>query len=174
MLRPPGTPPCGSQLTEIFGKTVTGQHCEATLVKHSNGDYDIVYETPGGQNQRIFSNAGFAASQWVPILPARTAVPQFGLPWPRFRSPRIEPDVRISRTHPTITPAGSNRSSHGGDEMAEAFEIACHELVSLDFRCGSIAAVSEARFVTNQAVLYGPTTFVAVRRFHPLHRDRSN
>jgi hypothetical protein len=59
MLRPPGTPPCGSQLTEIFGKTVTGQHCEATLVQHSNGDHDMVYGTPGGQNQRIFSNAGF-------------------------------------------------------------------------------------------------------------------
>ncbi len=33
--------------------------------------------------------------------------------------------------------SGSNRSSHGGDEMAEAFSIACHELVGLDFRCGS-------------------------------------
>ena len=42
------------------------------------------------------------------------------------------------KSHPaTIAPAGSNRSSHGGDEMAEAFGIACHELVSLDFRCGS-------------------------------------
>ncbi len=38
---------------------------------------------------------------------------------------------------PGIAPAGSNRSSHGGDEMAEAFGIACHALVSLDFRCGS-------------------------------------
>ncbi len=33
--------------------------------------------------------------------------------------------------------SGSNRSSHGGDEMAEAFGIACHRLVSFDFRCGS-------------------------------------
>ncbi len=33
--------------------------------------------------------------------------------------------------------SGCNRSSHGGDEMAEAFGTACHELVSLDFRCGS-------------------------------------
>ncbi len=41
------------------------------------------------------------------------------------------------KAHPAIAPAGSNRSSHGGDEMAEAFGIACHELVSLDFRCGS-------------------------------------
>ncbi len=42
------------------------------------------------------------------------------------------------KSHPaTIAPAGSSRSSHGGDEMAEAFGIACHELVSLDFRCGS-------------------------------------
>ncbi len=42
------------------------------------------------------------------------------------------------KSHPaTIAPAGSNRSSHGGDEMAEAFGIACHEWVSLDFRCGS-------------------------------------
>ena len=42
------------------------------------------------------------------------------------------------KPHPaTIAPAGSNRSSHGGNEVAEAFGIACHELVSLDFRCGS-------------------------------------
>ncbi len=42
------------------------------------------------------------------------------------------------KSHPaTIAPAGSNRSSHGGDEMPEAFGIASHELVSLDFRCGS-------------------------------------
>ncbi len=40
-------------------------------------------------------------------------------------------------SHPAIAPAGSNRSSHRGDAMAEAFGIACHELVSLDFRCGS-------------------------------------
>ena len=26
------------------------------------------------------------------------------------------------KAHPTIAPAGSNRSSHGGNEMAEAFE----------------------------------------------------
>ncbi len=45
------------------------------------------------------------------------------------------------KSHPAIAPAGSNRSSHGGDEMAEAFGIACHELVSLDFRCGSKAEV---------------------------------
>ncbi len=48
------------------------------------------------------------------------------------------------KSHPaTIAPAGSNRSSHGGDEMAEAFGIACHELVSLDFRCGSQPEVSD-------------------------------
>ncbi len=41
------------------------------------------------------------------------------------------------KSHPAIAPAGSNRSSHGGDEMAEAFGIACHELVSLHFRFGS-------------------------------------
>ena len=47
------------------------------------------------------------------------------------------------KSHPaTIAPAGSNRSSHGGDEMAEAFGIACHALVSLDFRCGSQPEVS--------------------------------
>ncbi len=45
------------------------------------------------------------------------------------------------KSHPAIAPAGSNRSSHGGDEMAEAFGIACHELVSLDFRCGSQAVI---------------------------------
>ncbi len=32
---------------------------------------------------------------------------------------------------------------HGGDERAEAFRIACHELVSLDFRCGSQPEVSD-------------------------------
>ncbi len=42
------------------------------------------------------------------------------------------------KTHPATGPAGSDRSRHGGDEMAEAFGIAWHELVSLDFRCGSI------------------------------------
>jgi hypothetical protein len=41
------------------------------------------------------------------------------------------------KAHPAIAPAGSNRSSYGGDEMAEAFGKTCHELVSLDFRCGS-------------------------------------
>ncbi len=46
------------------------------------------------------------------------------------------------KSHPaTIAPAGSNRSRHGGDEMAEAFGIACHELMSLDFRCGSTTEV---------------------------------
>ena len=28
--------------------------------------------------------------------------------------------------HPANAPAGSNRSSHGGDEMAEAFGVAGH------------------------------------------------
>ncbi len=47
------------------------------------------------------------------------------------------------KSHPaTIAPAGINRSSHGGDELAEAFGIACLELVSLDFRSGSKAEVS--------------------------------
>ncbi len=41
------------------------------------------------------------------------------------------------KPHPATAPAGSDRSSHGGDEMVEAFGIACHELVSLDFRFGS-------------------------------------
>ena len=44
--------------------------------------------------------------------------------------------------------------------MAEAFGIACHELVSFDFRCGSIAAVDEARFTTYQTVLNGCTPLV--------------
>ena len=34
------------------------------------------------------------------------------------------------KSHPAIAPAGSNRSSHGGDEMAEAFGIVCHALVT--------------------------------------------
>src|SRR5262245_37272425 len=34
------------------------------------------------------------------------------------------------KSHPANAPAGSNRSSHGGNEMAEAFGIARHELVT--------------------------------------------
>src|SRR6476469_5685751 len=30
------------------------------------------------------------------------------------------------KSHPANAPAGSNRSSHGGDEMAEAFGVAGH------------------------------------------------
>ncbi len=42
------------------------------------------------------------------------------------------------KSHPaTIAPAGSNRSSHGGNEVAKASGVEGHELVSLDFRCGS-------------------------------------
>ncbi len=48
------------------------------------------------------------------------------------------------KSHPaTIAPAGSNPSSHGGDEMAEASGVEGHELVSLDFRCGSNSEVSD-------------------------------
>ncbi len=56
------------------------------------------------------------------------------------------------KSQPAIAPAGSNRSIHGGDKMAEAFGTACHELLSLNFRFGSIAAVGEARSVTYQGV----------------------
>ncbi len=58
--------------------------------------------------------------------------------------------------------------------MAEAFGIACHELVSLDFRFGSKADVGEARSVTYQGVLNECMRLVAVRGFQPLRRDRSN
>ena len=44
-------------------------------------------------------------------------------------------------------------------------------LIGLDGRFGSKADLEEARSITYQAVLYGCTTFVAVR---PLHRERSN
>ena len=47
------------------------------------------------------------------------------------------------KSHPAIAPAGSNRSSHGGDEMAEASGVEGHELVSLDFRVGSQPEVSD-------------------------------
>ncbi len=47
------------------------------------------------------------------------------------------------KSHPAIAPAGSKRSSHGGDEMAEAFGIACHELVNLDFRFGSTPVLAD-------------------------------
>ncbi len=70
----------------------------------------------------------------------------FGSSWLAVRTPKCPSWVcavvrrRFSsgcKSYLAIAPAGSNRSSHGGDEMAEAFGIACHELVSLDFRCGS-------------------------------------
>jgi hypothetical protein len=42
------------------------------------------------------------------------------------------------KSHPAfIAPTRSNRSSHGGGEMAEPFDIACREWMSLDFRFGS-------------------------------------
>jgi hypothetical protein len=34
------------------------------------------------------------------------------------------------KSHPATAPAGSNRSSYGGNEMAEAFGDACHKLVT--------------------------------------------
>ena len=41
------------------------------------------------------------------------------------------------KSHPaTIAPAGTNRSSHGGNEVAEASGVEGHELVRRDFRCG--------------------------------------
>jgi hypothetical protein len=47
------------------------------------------------------------------------------------------------KSHPaTIAAAGSNRSNHGENEVAEASGVEGHELVSLDFCCGSIATVS--------------------------------
>jgi hypothetical protein len=42
-----------------------------------------------------------------------------------------------SKFHPANASAGSNRSSHGDDEMAQTIGIPCHEWVSLDFRFGS-------------------------------------
>src|SRR5215813_11067286 len=72
--------------------------------------------------------------------------------WQRYRSRRIETYGRYwgiagmmselgvrrgkaalssgCKSHPANAPAGSNRSSHGGNEMAEAFGIARHELVT--------------------------------------------
>ncbi len=57
------------------------------------------------------------------------------------------------KSHPaTIAPAGSNRSSHGGNEVAEASGVKGHQLVSLDFRSGSCvtsaARVAAARNCT--------------------------
>src|ERR1700745_3698006 len=34
------------------------------------------------------------------------------------------------KPHPATAPAGSNRSSYGGNEVAEAFRLACHEWVT--------------------------------------------
>jgi hypothetical protein len=39
------------------------------------------------------------------------------------------------KSYPGTAPAGSNRSSHGGDEMAEAFGVAGHVLVTAQV-CG--------------------------------------
>ena len=56
------------------------------------------------------------------------------------------------KSQPAIAPAGSNRSSNGGDGMAEAFGITCHELVNLDFRCGS---TPEVRGVARNVCCWG-------------------
>ncbi len=50
------------------------------------------------------------------------------------------------KSRPAMAPAGSDRSSHGGNEMAEASGLACHELVSLDFSCGSGDETARAVF----------------------------
>ncbi len=50
------------------------------------------------------------------------------------------------KSHPAIALAGSYWSSHGGNEVAEPFSIACHELVSLDFRSGSGDETARAVF----------------------------
>ena len=47
-------------------------------------------------------------------------------------------------------------------------------LIGLDGRLGSKADSRKARPSTNQSVLSGCTPLVAVRRFQPLHRDRSS
>ncbi len=63
----------------------------------------------------------------------------FGSSWFADRTPKCPSRVcavvrrRFSsgcKALPAAAPAGSNRSGHGGDEMAEAFGIACHALVT--------------------------------------------
>ena len=70
MLYPPGTPLGGSQLTEIFRKTVAGQHYEAILVEHSNGDHDWNMEHQVVKIKEYFC--------WRIFLPPRNEVPS----WP--------------------------------------------------------------------------------------------
>ncbi len=75
--------------------------------------------------------------------PRRLNVGCWGKTRPRSECPELRllaeavEEVGADRFCATIAPAGSNRRSHGGNEVAEPFGIACHELVSLDFRFGS-------------------------------------
>ena len=52
------------------------------------------------------------------------------------------------KPHPANAPAGSNRSSHGGNEMAEAFGVAGHDI-------GDGASVRAATRVNAEQALYG-------------------
>ena len=81
-----------------------------------------------------------SVSEWAEAK--RRVSPESGSPYPGASSNTCSRTGTLCRARPRSSPsasrsAESNRSSHGGGEMAEAFGIACHELVSLDFRCGS-------------------------------------
>ncbi len=58
-----------------------------------------------------------------------------GKPWQCGKDAANALAEKIARR--PVTCEDLDRDRHGGDEMAEAFGIACHESVSLDFRCGS-------------------------------------
>ncbi len=76
------------------------------------------------------------------------------------------------KSHPaTIAPAENYRNSHGGNEVAEAFEIACHELVDFDFRCGSKPEVSDGHenvrsWVTSGSRIWAAGGLLVAKRRH--------
>ena len=76
------------------------------------------------------------ASARTPVLPKATVVgalsAQLRRPSPRsgMSALRVRREKAAlssgCKPHPANAPAGSNRSSHGGDEMAEAFGVGGH------------------------------------------------
>ena len=57
---------------------------------------DVVFESNYESSSRVEEGRGGGRLP-VAMAGAFAAAPQSGLPWPRFPSPLIEPDLRISR-----------------------------------------------------------------------------
>jgi hypothetical protein len=55
------------------------------------------------------------------------------------------------KSHPATAPAGSNRSSHGGDEMAEAFAVWFGSATGMDMAGNFV----ESRFAIDRRTVSG-------------------